>query len=265
MRRIHSRSLAVAALGIGLATPAFAATGPFDLIYADRVDVTLCEGCVYTLVGRDFGLLVNRGTDPVTMGDLDPVTFGSVSSRPEVVLQPFINTTHLIAPLQPNEAVGTVIAGDNEVLVTQLLPGETFRNTAPEQFIAFAVGRAAPPRPTRARRLRHHHDAGGPGRAVPHPRRRPPRAVRRGLREIPGRGAHQQRAGRHAGTRVELGAHQDAVPLTARSGPTPKSAGPRGCLPLAPPRRAQCGVLTPRRTHLRARNRPTGEIIAMQP
>jgi hypothetical protein len=138
--------LVAASLAPSLAS---ASASAWDLIYADRIDVTLCDGCGITLAGKDFGLLVNTGATDILAPELFGATFSVVSSRPEITLAPFINNPGPpVAPIHPGEAVGSVIASDDEVagsnavLLTRLLPGEVHRNTAPLQLIAFQVARA---------------------------------------------------------------------------------------------------------------------------
>ncbi len=145
----HPSSAPVALLALigilALSPSARAAT--FDFIYTDHVDVTLCpNGCGITLAGVDFGLIVNKGTADIGAAELGGTTFNVISSRPEMKLIPFVNSyaADLVAPVHPNEAVGSVQPGApiaNGVLTGQLHPGETLRNTAPKQFIAFEIMR----------------------------------------------------------------------------------------------------------------------------
>ena len=79
-----------------LASPAIAA--PYDLIYSDRVDVTLCEGCGITLAGVDFGILVNTGALALGTDSLSAARFTATSSEPTLTLQPLRVDVHCMEP-----------------------------------------------------------------------------------------------------------------------------------------------------------------------
>lgn len=117
----------------------------FDLIYVDRFDLTLCtNGCGLALGGEDFGLIVNEGASDIGYGELFSASFTSTSSHPDFTLTPFVNDPNfpVITPIHPQEAVGSVGPFLNSVvLLSQLLPGETHRNTYDAQFLAFHVTR----------------------------------------------------------------------------------------------------------------------------
>lgn len=117
-----------------------ASATPFDLIYTDRLDVSLCSnGCGITLSGTDFALLVNTGATSLTEADLSSIVFHATSSQPEVELFPIFNFPGPpLAPVLPHQALGSVHAA-NGVLVTRLLPGETHRNTAPLTVLTFEI------------------------------------------------------------------------------------------------------------------------------
>jgi len=140
IRRIPLR-FALLTLGLlVLASTAHAAT--FDLIYTDRMDVTLCpNGCGITVTGDSYALLVNKGATDIGAAELFGTTFTYTSSQPEMVLVPFINNPGPpVAPIHPNEAVGSATSALG--LLTPLLhPGETLRNTAPLQVLAFEIER----------------------------------------------------------------------------------------------------------------------------
>jgi hypothetical protein len=116
----------------------------FDVIHVDNVNLTLCSGCGLTLAGSDFALLVNKGLTDITASEFFGATFTVTSSTGDLQLQPFVNNPGSpVAPILPNEAVGSVGAL-GPILTTLLLPGETFRNTAGMQVIAFHVDRLGP-------------------------------------------------------------------------------------------------------------------------
>jgi hypothetical protein len=133
----------VLALVIGLAPTARAI--PFDLIYLDHVNATLCNnGCGITLAGSDFALIVNKNAFDITGANMYSTTFTSNSSRPEISLVPFVNNPGGgdPTPIHPNEAVGSVSGTpDNNVLLTEIVAPEVFRNSAPVQFLAFQIQR----------------------------------------------------------------------------------------------------------------------------
>lgn len=132
------------ALALALAPAAQAAR--FDLIHVERFDLTLCDVCGITLAGTDFALLVNEGTTDIEEAELSSASFVVTSSRPDFALTAFINdpVPPMVAPIQPQEAVGSVTSYLNSaVLLTLLQPGEVHRNTAPAQFLAFQVERLA--------------------------------------------------------------------------------------------------------------------------
>ena len=127
MLRLVPRWLCV----VAFAVTAFSSTAhakPFDLICADRVDVTTAftNGFSY---GNDIGLIVNTGTSDITVSDLSGVTFTTLSSNPAVLAQVSHLNEGFAAPILPDEAVGTLLPGS--VLPALVLPGETLRNTFP--------------------------------------------------------------------------------------------------------------------------------------
>ena len=119
-----------------------AASGPFDLVFVDNFDVTLCSGCGITLAGLDYALLVNTGTTDITLDDLRAAQFSVVSSQPEISLHAFINIPNeeIVGAIHPGEAMGSVMTG-NELLLDPLKPGETLRNLPEMQFMAFQIER----------------------------------------------------------------------------------------------------------------------------
>ena len=131
-----------AILALALLVPNIARAARFDAIYVDRYQLTLCSnGCGFTLSGSDFMLFVNKGAAEVGAAELFAAEFTVTSSSPDLEVFPFINDPGPpVAPILPNEAVGGIgFLGD--VLTPLLLPGETYRNTTPGQFLAFHVSR----------------------------------------------------------------------------------------------------------------------------
>lgn len=130
-------------LAMSVATTSPAAAASFDFIYADRIEVTtypIQSG--FTPTSNGNGLVVNKGAVDIGAAELFNTTFQVVSSNPAVHFSPFINDpgpSGNVAPVLPNEAVGSVVPGGNEVLTTLLLPGETLRNTRPLQVISFTM------------------------------------------------------------------------------------------------------------------------------
>jgi len=127
----------------GLAAPALAA--PFDLIYTDQIDVTLCSnGCGITLAGCDFAVLVNTGTAPIATSVMTAAHFTAVSSEPTIRLTPFLNQyTSEFPDLEPGHARGSVCS-NNAFLEALLLPGEVLENIQGNQFLAFNIERTEP-------------------------------------------------------------------------------------------------------------------------
>lgn len=142
MRRLVPSALV---LLLTLAAAPRAHAVPFDLIYADQFDVTLCSnGCGITLAGADFGLIVNKNPFDITGTQMYSVVFSVQSSTPDLQLLPFINNPGGTdpTPIHPNEAVGSTTSGypNNTVLLGKVLPGEVHRNPH-SQFIAFEINR----------------------------------------------------------------------------------------------------------------------------
>jgi hypothetical protein len=128
-----------------LATLVFAAPAladPYDLIYTDRIDVTLCEnGCGITLSGCDFAVLVNTGTAAITANEMRAARFTAASSESTITLHPGLNQyTSVLPDLEPGHARGGVCA-NNAFLGSLLLPGEVLENTAGFQFLYFTISR----------------------------------------------------------------------------------------------------------------------------
>jgi hypothetical protein len=140
IRRILIPALMVLLCACTLASPTRSAT--FDLIYTDHVDTTLCpNGCGIMLTAYGFGLVVNKGATDIGAAEFFGTTFSAISSRPEMSLYVLINNPGPpVAPIHPNEAVGSVLA-PNVVLTSLLHAGETLRNTQPEQVVAFMISR----------------------------------------------------------------------------------------------------------------------------
>jgi hypothetical protein len=124
-----------------LQTPASAR--PYDIIYVDSFDVTLCSGCGITLAGLDYALLVNTGPSDITLEELRSATFTAESSQPGIKLIAFLNIPNdqIVGAVRPREAMGSIWPGGNEMLLDQLQPGETLRDLSGMQFMAFQISR----------------------------------------------------------------------------------------------------------------------------
>ena len=123
-----------------------AAARPYDIIYIDSFEVTLCSGCGITLAGMDYALLVNTGTSDITLEELKSATFTATSSQPGIKLIAFLNIPNqqVVGSVHPGEAVGSILPGENQMLLDQLQPGETLRNLSGMQFLAFEIERLLP-------------------------------------------------------------------------------------------------------------------------
>jgi len=131
---------AAALLAVLVAAPS-ALAAPYDLIYTDRMDVTLCNGCGITLAGCDFGVLVNTGSAPITEAEIRTARFTVVSSESTITLFPFLNIYSSVFPtLEPGHARGAVCF-ENAFLSSFVLPGEVFENIQGNQFVAFNISR----------------------------------------------------------------------------------------------------------------------------
>jgi hypothetical protein len=139
---MNSLARSAAALVAVLVVAPSALAAPYDLIYTDRFDVTLCEsGCGITLSGCDFAVLVNTGTAPITETEMRTARFTAVSSESTITLFPFLNIyTSFVPALEPGHARGAVCS-INAFLETLLLPGEVFENIQGNQFLSFNISR----------------------------------------------------------------------------------------------------------------------------
>ena len=139
MFRRSVRCFALLAFGILALAPA-ARSATFDLIYADRIEVSTYPSNVgFTLSGTDIGLVVNKGLTNIDAAEFFGTTLSATSSDPSVQAIPFINNPGpAITPIHPNEALGSVTSL-NGVLTSRLLAGETLRNTTPLQVISLQV------------------------------------------------------------------------------------------------------------------------------
>lgn len=128
----------VSLVTMALASAASAAT--FDLIWADRIDVTTYPVNVgFTLSGTDIALVVNNGLTNIETAEFFGTSFTATSSNSAVAAHPFINNPGpTITPILPNEAIGSV-SGFNGVLTSKLLAGETLHNTTPLQVLSIQV------------------------------------------------------------------------------------------------------------------------------
>ena len=127
---------------------AAAATSAWDLIYADRLELTLCDNvCGIYTNGLDVALLVNTGNANITGVDLAGAKFTIQSSRPEIGMRLYVDDPGApMTPLPPGEAIGSVVAGDaftgpNDILLGKLGPTEIHRNTSGVKVLSIGVQR----------------------------------------------------------------------------------------------------------------------------
>jgi hypothetical protein len=124
------QSLNLVALAV-LITTCTAHAKPFDLIYADRIDVReCCYGSSGFIADTDIGIVVNTGTSEVTASELAGAIFSTSCSEPSVAAVVWIDDAGLGGPVVPNEAVGSLTCG--YVLPALLLPGEILRSMHPK-------------------------------------------------------------------------------------------------------------------------------------
>lgn len=122
-----------------------AAADRFDLIYTDRFDITVTPITVLQQVHYGFALLVNTGALPLTAAEVSDATFTSTSSVAGFTLRPSVMNLPDFAPIAPAEAVGSVIANKNGVLLNLVQPSETFRNTQPSPVLVFSFVSSSTP------------------------------------------------------------------------------------------------------------------------
>ena len=133
-------------------TLSLAATRPahaehFDVIYADHFDLTLCDMCGITLSGSDFALFANKGATPIDAVTFNSIQYTVVSTTPDLKLTPYAFTPGpSIMPIQVNEVVGNIepVYPQNSILLTQLLPGEVFKEVDSFGTLGFTVNRLGP-------------------------------------------------------------------------------------------------------------------------
>jgi len=132
---------------IALLSRTAAATTQFDVIYASSIDVKFSPGVVgYTFGAISYVLLVNTGTVPIAADEITQSSFTCTgASLPGFKFIPFMAHLSSYAPIACNEAVGGVKSGRNDTLLSQLRPGEVFRNTTPVQVLALEFGVPYPP------------------------------------------------------------------------------------------------------------------------
>jgi hypothetical protein len=122
-----------------------AAAERFDLIYTNRFDITVTPITGLQQVHSGFALLVNTGALPLTAAEVSDATFTCTSSVAGFTLRPFVMNLPDFAPIAPAEAVGSVIAQQNGVLLNLVQPSETFRNTQPSQVLTFSFMSSSTP------------------------------------------------------------------------------------------------------------------------
>ena len=121
-------SLAVLAV-LALLVPARASAKPFDLIFADSIEVVAGPGVTGFSNGNNIAAIANRGPGNITNADLSSVTFSVTTSNPLVQVFASKDNTSLVTPVLPLEVVGTMPPGSP--LLAKVLPDETARNVYP--------------------------------------------------------------------------------------------------------------------------------------
>lgn len=128
MPSLVPQRLCVLALAVS-ASAGIAHAKPFDLIYADRVEVANTAFVSGFSYGNDIGLVVNTQVSDITATDLSGMSFTASSSNPAVHVVVMLSNEGAAAPIHTGEAVGTLLPGS--VLPALVHPGETLRNTFP--------------------------------------------------------------------------------------------------------------------------------------
>jgi hypothetical protein len=125
-------------------TPARA--GGWDLIYTDHFDLTWPDESAGIALGvNSFALLVNTSAEAMPLETVWANRFTVTSSRSDVSLSLGLNGDNpLGGPVQTGEAMGNV-GTLTAVLLSQIRPDETLRNTAPLQFFFFQVHKGTGP------------------------------------------------------------------------------------------------------------------------
>ena len=103
----------------------------FDIIYVNEIDVTLPESAGI-LPDDSFALLVNTGSEPITIEDCENATISVTSDCENASLGILINTENRSFPIYPNEAWGS-IGENNKFLLDFLQEGEVLTNHYPYQ------------------------------------------------------------------------------------------------------------------------------------
>lgn len=137
LRAAQKRLFVVSLAIVTLASAASAAT--FDLIWADRINVTTFPQNVgFSTGANDIALVVNKGVTDMGAAEFFGATFTVTTSNPAVQAYPFIlNAASHLMPIHPNEAFGN-ITGLNGVLTSKILAGETLHNTSP--YVVMTLG-----------------------------------------------------------------------------------------------------------------------------
>jgi hypothetical protein len=124
-------------LAVAMNAPPTEAAEGFDLVYVDSLSITLTPSTRGFILGEyGFAVLVNTGDVPLIGATLEGMSFSSTSSVPNIRLSPDGANIYAHTPIVPGEAVGSV-ESRNALLLKLLVAGESFRNTAPDQVLAF--------------------------------------------------------------------------------------------------------------------------------
>ena len=136
MPNLLAKRLCILALAAS-ASAGIAHAKPFDLIYADRVEVTNQPSISGFSYGNDIGLVVNTQATDITASDLSGASFTASSPTPGVRVVVLLSNEGAAAPIHTGEAVGTLLPGS--VLPALVHPGETLRNTFPAGILWLLV------------------------------------------------------------------------------------------------------------------------------
>jgi len=130
--------LILATFGLAASPPSAFAQQAFEFVYADTMNVQLCEGCGIGVSSYGSVMLVNVGDTAIPMGDLHDLNVSATSSVDDVRFAVLHGAIEQTAPIMPNEAVGSVTPA-NDMFLDWLEPGETLRNTTPDQVFSFGI------------------------------------------------------------------------------------------------------------------------------
>lgn len=133
--------LILATFGLAVSPLSAFSQQAFEFVYADTMNVQLCEGCGLGVSSYGSAMLINVGDAAIPMSELAEMSVGARSSVADVQLAVLHGAIEQTAPILPNEAVGSVVSANN-MFLGWLEPGETLRNTTPAQVFSFGIVRS---------------------------------------------------------------------------------------------------------------------------